>query len=170
MLDRTSPPNLQGPRGTDPCDFYREENALTFWPHKDVYVFTKFSMKGGSLMRKRSINCKPQLRYTCYLYLILFFSITSSEEMWIERKARAEYFMSIKGMSSLIEFLCCCFYHIRIFLFFTCLGKESLLRNINCNPHWRAMQLPKTKIGIYQVRYTCYLSSIYVFLDRQFRS
>jgi hypothetical protein len=49
-----------------------------FEPHTNVYVFHKFSMKGGgrgggALMRKRCINCKPQLRYTCYLYLILFF-------------------------------------------------------------------------------------------------
>jgi len=46
----------------------------------------------------------------------------------------------------------------------------SLLRmwNINCNPHWRATQLT-IKLGIYQVRYTCYLYCIF-FLERLFRA
>ena len=31
------------------------------------------------------------------------------------------------------------------------------MRNINCKPHWLAVQLTTIKMGIYQVRCTCYL-------------
>jgi hypothetical protein len=37
----------------------------------------------------------------------------------------------------------------------------SLLPNINCKPHWHAMKLTTTKIYIYEVPYTCYLSSTF---------
>ena len=52
------------------------------------------------------------------------------------------------------------FYCIAVFLTFV--EKEGE-QNINWKLHWRAMQLTTTKMGMYQVRSTCYLSSIYMF-------
>jgi hypothetical protein len=97
-----------------------------------------------------------------YIYFN-FFSINSSEEMWLEKNTCVEYYLSIKRMCSLFAFFCffvffC--YHIRIFLFFTHLS-GSLLLNINCKPHVRAMQqtlIVKTmifwrKIVIFHTKY-----------------
>ena len=56
----------------------------------------------------------------------------------------------------------------KILLFFLrlCRGGGQLLRTINWKLHWRAMQLTTVKMRIYQVRSTCYLSTIYIFFSR----
>jgi hypothetical protein len=38
---------------------------------------------------------------------------------------------------------------------------KNNMPNINCKPHWHAMKLTTTKICIYEVPYTCYLSNTF---------
>jgi len=81
--------------------------------------------------------------------ILIFFSIDCSEEMWLEKKTRVKYHLSIKRMCPVVEFVF--FNHIILFLFFTSLR--------GCR-YWEiliASQTPLTgyATGIYQVRYTC---------------
>ena len=129
--------------------------------------------RGVSLLRMWNINCNPhwratqlpiklgiyQVRYTCYLYFNFFLErLFRGDVVRKEKKTRVKYHLSIKRMCAVVEFF---FNHIMLFLFFTRYW-EILIAN--------QTQLTDYATGIYQVRYTCYLSRIYIYIYMFYRS
>ena len=97
---------------------------------------------------------------------VFIFSIDSSEEMPLGKNPNSCWILSV-NKENVLTLWTCFFHHLRIFLFFTRLGKRRggrgvwLLRNIICRPYWRAILLTTARMGIY-TQATCRLSYTHV--------